>query len=329
MPSRGSFLLSVVAALVYDNPASQLPARLHAVSEQRGGQIASSNAITHVLPSEPSQMNCIVLTPFPWVASRLDRVLDSLGGRVCAVIAPPSSALFDWSECAVANRLRRVETRYEMDDIVASTAPDVLLAWGYPWRVPAATLGIPCLGAVNLHPGQLPKLRGPMPIAWALRNGETQIGVTWHRMVVLFDAGPILAQSCFSVDDQDDIFAIGQKVDAVAERLLPEVLAKLCSGEAGADQSHDLATTAPLFRDDSYACVDWSWTARAVHNQVRAWSCAGVGESLEAPRAVVDGALLVLERTSLVPVEGCRAVQTGDGLLWIVRSRRSTRHASR
>ena len=39
---------------------------------------------------------------------------------------------------------------------------------------------MPPLGIVNGHPSLLPRYRGPFPIAWAVRNGETEIGMTFH-----------------------------------------------------------------------------------------------------------------------------------------------------
>ena len=37
---------------------------------------------------------------------------------------------------------------------------------------------LPPLGIVNGHPSLLPRYRGPFPVAWAIRNGETEIGLT-------------------------------------------------------------------------------------------------------------------------------------------------------
>jgi methionyl-tRNA formyltransferase len=49
---------------------------------------------------------------------------------------------------------------------------DVTLCWGFSWKLPQEALDVPRLGSVNQHPGQLPRHRGPFPLAWALREGE-------------------------------------------------------------------------------------------------------------------------------------------------------------
>lgn len=46
-------------------------------------------------------------------------------------------------------------------------------------------------GAFNLHGSLLPKYRGRAPLNWVLVNGETETGVTLHRMVKRADAGPL------------------------------------------------------------------------------------------------------------------------------------------
>ncbi|MBP3362989.1 MAG: bifunctional UDP-glucuronic acid oxidase/UDP-4-amino-4-deoxy-L-arabinose formyltransferase, partial [Pseudomonas sp.] len=55
-------------------------------------------------------------------------------------------------------------------------------------------------GAFNLHGSLLPRYRGRAPANWVLVNGETETGVTLHRMVKRADAGDILAQQRISIE---------------------------------------------------------------------------------------------------------------------------------
>ena len=50
-------------------------------------------------------------------------------------------------------------------------------------------------GIVNGHPSLLPRYRGPSPVAWAIRNGEPEIGFTLHYMDAELDTGNILGQA--------------------------------------------------------------------------------------------------------------------------------------
>ena len=59
---------------------------------------------------------------------------------------------------------------------------------------PARRARSAALGWLNGHPSLLPRHRGPIPIAWAIRDGDEEIGITFHRMDAELDTGPILAQ---------------------------------------------------------------------------------------------------------------------------------------
>src|SRR6476469_2302395 len=72
--------------------------------------------------------------------------------------------------------------------------PDVALCWGFSWKIPQEALDVPRYGSVNQHPAPLPRHRGPIPLSWALREGDEEFFVTWHRMDADLDTGPILAQ---------------------------------------------------------------------------------------------------------------------------------------
>lgn len=56
------------------------------------------------------------------------------------------------------------------------------------------------LKVVNLHPSLLPKYRGPSPELWAIRNNESEIGVTLHYADEGIDTGDIILQQRFSID---------------------------------------------------------------------------------------------------------------------------------
>ena len=69
----------------------------------------------------------------------------------------------------------------------------VIITGGMAWKLPADLLALPRLGAINIHPALLPRHRGPSPFEAAFRAGDTETGLTIHRMAADFDTGPILA----------------------------------------------------------------------------------------------------------------------------------------
>jgi methionyl-tRNA formyltransferase len=58
---------------------------------------------------------------------------------------------------------------------------------------------------VNLHNAPLPRYRGMRPLNWALKNGETDHGVTIHEVDTGIDTGPIISQCTFPVFEGDEV----------------------------------------------------------------------------------------------------------------------------
>jgi len=99
------------------------------------------------------------------------------------------------------------------------------------------------------------------------------------------------------------------------------VLERVAAGDPGEPQNEALATWAGHFEKDDYARVDWSWPARRIHDQVRAWHLTFGMTPVVAPVAELDGERLRLVRTSLRdPGGAARRVNCGDAPLWIVAS---------
>jgi methionyl-tRNA formyltransferase len=197
--------------------------------------------------------------------------------------------------------------------------PDVMLCWGFPWKLPAAALAVPRLGSINHHPGPLPRHRGPIPFAWTFRSGDPAFGLTWHYMDAELDTGNILAQTSVPVEDTDcQILDFAERLSSAALALLPEVLAKVVAGDPGTPQDEAQATWAGHFEDDDYAEVDWTQPARSIHNQVRAWSLTFGLSGFDGPRATLDGKRVRLLRTSLTAQPEAVRIECGDGPLWVV-----------
>jgi methionyl-tRNA formyltransferase len=113
---------------------------------------------------------------------------------------------------------------------LAGLRPDVASAACFPKRIPAALLRLPPLGWLNIHPSLLPAYRGPAPLFWAFRNGETTIGVTIHFMDEEFDTGDIAAQAPLALPDGVGGALADSMCAALGGQLLVEVLRRLRQG---------------------------------------------------------------------------------------------------
>lgn len=211
--------------------------------------------------------------------------------------------------------------KWSMEPLLRACDPDLAVCLGFPWRIPLPALQVPRLGSINAHPAMLPRHRGPIPMSWAIRDGDGQYGLTWHRMDANLDTGGILAQATVPMEDDDfrmDI--VGPRIAGVALGLLPTVLERVAAGDPGDPQPAEGATWAGHFGED-YAKVDWSRSARSIHDQARAWAFTGGTTSLVGPVADLQGRRVRLTQTALSdPGEGAIRVEAGDGPIWVVAS---------
>jgi len=202
--------------------------------------------------------------------------------------------------------------------LLRACEPDLLICGGFPWLIPPEALAAPRLGAINVHPSPLPKYRGPLPVHWALRNGDATLGATVHRMDDSFDTGAILAQAEIPIEDDDDDRLLHARLGSVLDGLLERAFARIAAGDSGDPQDEAVASYAG-FMEEEYRYVDWDRPAREVHNQVRVWRTHSPAEAPRGAIAVIDGERVRILRTRLTPGEG-REVRCGDGPIWVIET---------
>ena len=281
-------------------------------------------------------MKVVVITIAPPVAYGVTALLRGLGHDVPGVVM-----MRPRQPEALAEFLRDPPERLDVlfpsgpDRIAALLRcfePDLAVCSGFGWRIPEDALVVPRLGIVNGHPSLLPKYRGPNPFGWTFRNGDRELGFTFHVMDAEFDTGPILAQGTKPLTDEDSAQDATELLAPLVMKLLPQALARLESGDRGDPQPTDGASYAPVFEDE-YAEIDWTRPARDVHNQVRSWfvpTASGIMGAL----TTLDGERVRVKRTRLLEARSTGAapgtvlaredgefiVQCGDGPIRVVRT---------
>jgi len=82
---------------------------------------------------------------------------------------------------------------------LAELKPDLGVIAG-TYILKESVFSVPRLGSINLHSGKVPEYRGAAPAFWELYNGESEVGVTIHRVAAEVDAGVVLSQETFPLD---------------------------------------------------------------------------------------------------------------------------------
>lgn len=149
---------------------------------------------------------------------------------------------------------------------------DVALVIAYGRILPKAVLEAPRLGCVNVHASLLPKLRGAAPIQWSIVRGDSESGVCLMQMDEGLDTGAVLACERLPIGPDETAAELSLRLSALGSKLVREQVPRFCEGQLVATpQDHARATLAPLLSKDDGA-VDWSRSARELHNLARGFS---------------------------------------------------------
>ena len=202
--------------------------------------------------------------------------------------------------------------------LLASVEPDLVVCMGFPWKIPPDALAVPRLGWLNGHPSLLPSHRGPLPVAWAIRQGDEELGITFHRMDAGLDTGPIFSQRRIPLGQPEPPDVFYPRMGQVVGEALAEALERLAGGEEGRQQPEGGSYESFFTGEDMW--LDLSLPAAEVHRLAWAWLYAFSPGGARGALLELDGALVRVLATSLTEVEGARRVECADGALWIVET---------
>ncbi|OWQ40489.1 bifunctional UDP-glucuronic acid oxidase/UDP-4-amino-4-deoxy-L-arabinose formyltransferase [Pseudomonas lactis] len=153
---------------------------------------------------------------------------------------------------------------------IAKLNPEYIFSFYYRNLLSEPLLATARKGAFNLHGSLLPKYRGRAPANWVLVNGETETGVTLHRMVKRADAGAILAQQKVTIERTDTGLSLHAKLRDAATALLRDALPQLAQGKLIETAQDDSKATYFGRRTAADGKLDWKQPAEQLFNLVRA-----------------------------------------------------------
>jgi methionyl-tRNA formyltransferase len=148
--------------------------------------------------------------------------------------------------------------------------PDLIFSFYYRSMLPMPLLKRARLGAYNMHGSLLPKFRGRAPLNWAILKGATETGVTLHEMVEKPDAGRIVDQQAVPIGPDENAVEVFRKMTGAAEAVLRRSIKNLILGKAKLTPQNLAAGSYYGRRTPEDGRIDWSKSAREIHNLVRA-----------------------------------------------------------
>lgn len=218
----------------------------------------------------------------------------------------------------------RVKSDEEFYEILAETAPDVIVVAAFGQILPKRILDLPQYGCVNIHASLLPKYRGSAPIQWAVIDGERESGVTTMMMDVGLDTGDMLEKAVVTLDDKETGGSLFDRLSHEGGKLILSTLDKLSEGTITRTKQPEEGVTYARMLDKALGLIDWNRDAKELERLVRGlnpWPSAYThyeGRTLkiweadviaDTPRAnSVPGTIEAIEKNYFT-------VRTGDGVL--------------
>jgi methionyl-tRNA formyltransferase len=124
-------------------------------------------------------------------------------------------------------------------------------------------------GCVNVHGSLLPRWRGAAPIQRSIMEGDRETGVALQIVVRKLDAGPVLGIRSLPLNDEINAAELHDVLkDLGADLLHVEYMDYLRGNLVPVPQDESLVTIAPKI-DKAEAKIDWTKSAREIHNRVR------------------------------------------------------------
>ena len=218
----------------------------------------------------------------------LSSILDDDSFEVCAVVTQPDKPVgrsqvmtpSPVKELALSHgipvyeprTLRDPATVEELEGKIRAFGADYSVVVAYGQIMPKSLLNTPMRGSVNLHVSLLPKYRGASPMQEALKQGDSETGVTIQRMVEGLDHGDLLATAPLSILPDDTFTEVYANASRIGSKLLVVTLKDDFAGLVTPKKQteSDASYCTKMTKEDGR--VDFTkMTAQEIYNLYRAY----------------------------------------------------------
>ena len=214
-------------------------------------------------------------------------------GHALAAVVTREPRVADW---AAGQGLRVLAPGAGLAARIDGLTVDWVLSVANLTLVPEKVLAQARHGGVNFHDGPLPTYAGLNAPVWAILNGETRHGVTWHLMTGGIDEGDLLASRTIDITPDESAFTLNARCFGAAIESFPEVVAALeAGGKPRRPQDGGLRHLwRRAYRPAAAARLDFTQTAHAVVRVVRALDHGDYRNPLAVPKIEAGGRVLAV-----------------------------------
>jgi len=155
---------------------------------------------------------------------------------------------------------------------IKSYQPEAIFVISWSQIIPSEILKIPPKGVIGLHYSLLPERRGGAPLNWAIIDGLKESGITLFYMDEGIDTGDIIAQQNFSIEYENTVNDLLDKIKNIAPSFVLEYFDMILEGKAPRIKQDETKATYTPRRTPKDSKIDWTWDLERIYNFIRALS---------------------------------------------------------
>ena len=187
----------------------------------------------------------------------------------------------------------------EFATLLEALAPELIVVVAFGKILPQNVLDYPKYGCVNVHGSILPKYRGAAPMQRAIIDGEAETGITTMMMADGIDTGDMLLIEKIAIEENDNFETVHDKLGALGAYTLLETVNAMKEGTLIRKPQNDALATHAAKIEKEDCLIDFSKSAKAVHDQIRGLSPIPLSFT-----HTVDGRMLKVIASEIAEREG-------------------------
>ncbi len=219
------------------------------------------------------------------------------GGHDLRTVISNDADLRKWAK---DNKIQVLTDVSQLND--SSAAPfDFLFSIVNDTILRADVLGLAQRGAINYHDAPLPRYAGTYSTSWALMNGETSHGISWHLITDEIDGGDILKQKTVAIGETDTALTLNAKCYEAAIAAFSELVGELENNTfAAVPQNPAQRTYYGRFKKPSNGgMLSWQQTVNELSRTVRGLDFGAYPNPLGSTKMLIGNEYLIVKQLEI------------------------------
>ena len=187
--------------------------------------------------------------------------------------------------------------------MLAGAEYDFLFAITHLRLIPDKAARSPRRLAINFHDGPLPAYAGLNTPLWAIINGESDYGITWHVISAGIDEGDVLLRYPVPITDDDTGLSLNTKCFAAAIESFPVLVRQLVSNSLAPEpqQLDERQYFSASRKPPSAGVLSWQQPAEALARLVRALNVGRYPNPLASAKILLGNEAYIVDVATARP----------------------------